>query len=215
LQFLPACVARRKTRIFLGNYCSRALSNPVGIAVALLLLDNKYPRSEERAMMTIRTIVHATDFSENSDVAFRLACALARDYDARLVVLHVVAVPPAVGYAEGIMIPDAPPLREELMQRLNEIQSDDADAVIERRLVEGDVATEILRAAQDAHGDMIVIGTHGRGGLTRLLMGSVAEQVVRRASCPVVTVRQPLPENVLFGENTAQLAATPVGSAPV
>jgi len=59
--------------------------------------------------------------------------------------------------------------------------------------VEGDVATEILRLAQETGSDLIVMGTHGRTGLARLLMGSVAEQVVRKAPCPVLTVKTPFP----------------------
>jgi nucleotide-binding universal stress UspA family protein len=58
----------------------------------------------------------------------------------------------------------------------------------------GDPAAEILRVAQAVKADLIVLGTHGRTGLGRLLMGSVAEQVVRRAPCPVVTVKAPLPQ---------------------
>jgi hypothetical protein len=67
-----------------------------------------------------------------------------------------------------------------------------ADARAERRLEEGDAVTEILRVAEEAPADLIVLGTHGRTGLARLLMGSVAEQVVRRAPCPVLTVKAPL-----------------------
>jgi nucleotide-binding universal stress UspA family protein len=62
---------------------------------------------------------------------------------------------------------------------------------VERQVGEGDSAVEILRAAQDLKADLIVMGTHGRTGLGRLLMGSVAEQVVRKAPCPVLTVRTP------------------------
>jgi nucleotide-binding universal stress UspA family protein len=64
----------------------------------------------------------------------------------------------------------------------------------ERRLEEGDPATEICRVANEAGCELIAIGTHGRTGLGRLLMGSVAEQVVRRAPCPVLTVKAPFAE---------------------
>jgi nucleotide-binding universal stress UspA family protein len=143
-------------------------------------------------MLPIRTILHATDFSDSSSFAFRLACALARDYSARLIVLHVAAPPPVVGYAEGIMIPEPEEGLEELQVKLDEMQPHEPGVAVERRLVEGNSTTEILRAAQETHCDLIVIGTHGRRGLPRLLMGSVAEKVVRRAPCPVLTVRQPL-----------------------
>jgi universal stress protein A len=60
-------------------------------------------------------------------------------------------------------------------------------------VAEGDPAEMILRVAEEVHADLIVMGTHGRTGLSRLLMGSVAEQVVRRAPCPVLTMKAPFP----------------------
>ena len=65
---------------------------------------------------------------------------------------------------------------------------------IDHRLTDGEPYAEILRVAEDDGCDLIVMGTHGRKGLRRLLMGSVAEQVVRQASCPVMTVKTPFPE---------------------
>jgi len=61
----------------------------------------------------------------------------------------------------------------------------------ERQLVEGDPVSEILRVAREMPADLIVMGTHGRTGLERLLMGSVAEEVLRKATCPVLTVKRP------------------------
>jgi nucleotide-binding universal stress UspA family protein len=157
-------------------------------------------------MLTIRTILHPTDFSDNADCAFSLAGALARDYGARLIVLYVATPPPVVGYAEGIRIPDPRESHELLRQELHRLRAADPGVEMEHRLVEGDGAAEILRTAKETHCDLIVLGTHGRTGLTRLLMGSVAEQVVRRAECPVVTVRQSLTEELV----SATVAATPV-----
>ena len=141
-------------------------------------------------MLAIKTILHATDFSERSDFALRLACALARHYGARLVILHVAEPPTAVA-AEGVlMLPptiDLEPLRE----RLQQLRPEDPKILVEHRLVQGGAAEEILQAAQECKCDLIVMGTHGRTGLGRLLMGSVAEQVVRKAACPVVTVKTP------------------------
>jgi nucleotide-binding universal stress UspA family protein len=168
---------------------------------------NKLLEREEHAMLPIRTILHATDFSQSANFAFSLACALARDYGARLVILHVAAPPPIVGYAEGIMVPEPAESFEELRERLNAVQPQDPEINVNRRLVEGDAASEILRAAKDANCNIIVIGTHGRSGLSRLLMGSVAEQVVRRAECPVLSVRQPFGEAVHAAEG-AEIAAT-------
>jgi len=149
-------------------------------------------------MLPIRTILHPTDFSVRSEPAFQLACALTRDYGARLVVLHV-AVPPTVVYGEGILPPDPEILRREAQEQLDRLQAPQADVRAERRLVEGDPATEVLHVAQEIGANLIVMGTHGRTGLGRLLMGSVAEQVVRQAACPVLTVKTPYPETVPVG----------------
>ncbi|HZT97099.1 MAG TPA: universal stress protein [Chloroflexota bacterium] len=141
-------------------------------------------------MLPIRTILHPTDFSEYSGYAFQLACDLARDYDARLIVLHVAA-PPVVVYGEGVLPPEPKDYKERLRERLQQVVIQDPKIPIEHRLIEGDAAREILRLAGEAKCNLIVMGTHGRTGLGRLLMGSVAEQVVRKAPCPVLTVKIP------------------------
>ncbi len=133
-------------------------------------------------MLPIQTILHPTDFSERSGYAFQLACSLARDRGARLIVLHVMPVP---------LVQEKFLYREEMAGALNRLGAPDAQVRLERRLEEGDAATQILRVAEETGCDLIVLGTHGRTGLGRLLMGSVAEQVLRRASCPVLTVKAP------------------------
>jgi nucleotide-binding universal stress UspA family protein len=147
-------------------------------------------------MLQIRTILHPTDFSTHSEHAFELACSLARDYGARLVVLHVLERPP-IAYTGVMMAPPPPPPPEEERQAVREqllrIQATDPKVHIEHRLEEGDAATAILQVAQEAKCDLIVMGTHGRTGLGRLLMGSVAEKVLRSTTCPVLTVKTPLP----------------------
>jgi nucleotide-binding universal stress UspA family protein len=141
-------------------------------------------------MLTIRKILHATDFSEQSDNAFRLACALARDYAASLVLVHVHS--PFVAYGDGMVAVLPADYTDELRQKLQAIDPHDPKVVIERRLLEGDPATEVLRLAREAKCDLIIMGTHGRTGLGRLLIGSVAEEVVRKASCPVLTIKAPM-----------------------
>ena len=136
-------------------------------------------------MLAIQTILHPTDFSERSGYAFRLACSLARDRDARLIVLHVMPV----SLAE-----EKRGFGEEIAEELNRMEIPDPKINVERRLEEGDPAPQILRVAQGTGSDLIVMGTHGRTGLDRLLMGSVAEQVVRGAFCPVLTVKTPFPQ---------------------
>jgi nucleotide-binding universal stress UspA family protein len=166
-------------------------------------------QSEEQTMLAIRTILHPTDFSERSDFAFRLACSLARDYGARLIVLHV-AEPPAPICSDGLVVP-APQVynMEALRVQLHKIVPRNAKIPIEHRLIEGDAALQILNSAEETKCDVIVMGTHGRTALSRLLMGSVAENLVRKAPCPVVTVKSPLPEACHPRKNTSEAAGSP------
>jgi nucleotide-binding universal stress UspA family protein len=138
-------------------------------------------------MLAIHTILHPTDFSAYSQSAFQLACALARDYGARVVVLHVAAPPPLM-YGEGSLPPDPDLFLQEGQEQLRQLVVPDASVAVERRFEEGEIAATILRVADDLQADLIAMGTHGRTGLRRLLMGSVAESVVRRAHCPVLTL---------------------------
>jgi nucleotide-binding universal stress UspA family protein len=141
-------------------------------------------------MLSVRTILYPTDFSACSEDAFRFATSLARDNQARLVILHVATPPPLVtpGELQKILEP-ATGYRHELKELLGKVYAADPGITAEHRLTDGDPATEILSVAKDLPCDLIVMGTHGRTGLGRLLLGSVAEQVLRAAPCPVVTVR--------------------------
>jgi nucleotide-binding universal stress UspA family protein len=141
-------------------------------------------------MLPIRKILHPTDFSEYSEAAFRLACALARDYGAPLVVLHVTS-PSAVAYPEGMFVLPPALTAPDLDDYLVRLRPASEGVTIDPRLVEGSPAHEIVQFATEELCDLIVLGTHGRTGLGRLLMGSVAEHVVRKAPCPVLTVKAP------------------------
>lgn len=156
-------------------------------------------------MFPIKRILHPTDFSEPSVAAFELACALARDYEAELILLHSYA-PPAVYAPDGIAVPM--PAEDVYRSRvqLNEIRPDDPTVKVRRLLVEGNPVDEILTHARDETVDLIVMGTHGASGLTRLLMGSVAESVTRRAECPVLTLRKPFHPAI----ESADIAAEPM-----
>jgi nucleotide-binding universal stress UspA family protein len=142
-------------------------------------------------MLAIKHVLHPTDFSDGSELAFRLACSLARDYGARLSVVHV-ALPPTIVYGEGVVPPEPQDWLDLAREKLARLLPPDPKIAVDHRLIEGDVVDEILRTAADTGSDVIVMGTHGRTGLGRFLMGSVAEQVVRKAPCPVVTVKTPL-----------------------
>lgn len=139
-------------------------------------------------MLTLKAILHPTDFSPSSEVALKLAASLARDHGARLEVVHVVQ-PPAVAIGESLLEPAWEEIKQEARAALDSLPSPDPALPLEKRLLDGDPAEQILQAAADLGCDLIVMGTHGRGGLARLLMGSVAEQVVRKAACPVLTLK--------------------------
>jgi nucleotide-binding universal stress UspA family protein len=145
-------------------------------------------------MLPIRTILHPTDFSKHSDYAFRLACSFAQAHGAKIHVLHI-ARGPVIAPVEGVIPPEPERYKEELTEKLNQMQGEDPNILVEHQLVfVGDPAAEICRVAHAIKAELIVMGTHGRTGLGRLLMGSVAAKVVREAPCPVVTVKIPLSE---------------------
>ncbi len=143
-------------------------------------------------MPGIQTILHPTDFSENSLPAFETACALARENHARLVVLHVM-IPSA---SPLLQAPPPDPLKsaesQESIAHLPWPQPVGPPVRVEHRVAEGDSAEEILRLSQSLACDLVVMGTHGKTGLSRLLTGSVAEEVLRKARCPVLVVKTPL-----------------------
>jgi nucleotide-binding universal stress UspA family protein len=134
-------------------------------------------------MRPLKRILVPTDWSELSARALQFAAFLARDPDAELIVLYVVPLPslmygpPPESYLENE--------RDELCR----VRPSDPNLRVRHLLSEGEPAAAILQAARETNADLIVMGTHGRTGLDRLVVGSVAEQVVRRAPCPVLTVR--------------------------
>lgn len=139
--------------------------------------------------MKAKKIIFPTDFSHCGDAALKLATSLARDTGATLLIVHVEE--PPVAYGGGEMYYGVPePASEDLQRMLEAIVPTDPSVPFEHRLTTGDPAGAIARLAEDEKADLIVMGTHGRTGLTRLLMGSVAEAVVRRAPCPVLTYKQ-------------------------
>ena len=105
-----------------------------------------------------------------------------------MIITHVHE--PATPYSAGDVAVDlGDPTEESLRERLAEVTPTDASVPHRHLLLYGDPISQIVHAAEEQRVDMIVMGTHGRTGLTRLLMGSVAEAVVRRAACPVLIVK--------------------------
>ena len=144
-------------------------------------------------MITVRNILVATDFSDSARAALAHGQALAHAFHATLHVLHVVTEPlnepwsgfvPAASFMETVEH-----LRSEARQRLEKLVRDGSKAIVATAW--GDAADEILKYAEVHRIDVIVCGTHGRRGWDRLLMGSVAERIVRLAASPVWTIHAP------------------------
>lgn len=144
--------------------------------------------------MKIKSILYPTDFSEGAEPALDYAISLAKDYKARLCLLHVIqelAVAPSwyegVFPIENLYLGIEEGADQEMDRIIGKSGVDKVDKIVSR----GHPATEILRIAGEKGVDLIVIGTHGRTGVDHILFGSTAEKVVRQASCPVLTVRIP------------------------
>jgi len=152
-------------------------------------------------MLLLRTILHPTDFSPAAEYAFKLAASLAREHGAELLVLHVR--PPKVREVPVWL------QKEEIWEEFHRLEQTDPhirDIRIRSEFVDGDPAREILSMAEKVGCDLIVMGTHGRTGLNRVLMGSVAEQVSRKAVCPVLTVKDILATPALVSASSVAAA---------
>ena len=163
-------------------------------------------------MIRLTTILVPSDFSECSDAALRYGLELARRFDARLHLLHVVQDPLTQPWAaEGF----SAPLFEAVEKWQREAKARLAAAIplsdVGRVTVSATVAwpyAEILRYAAANDVDLIVMGTHGRSGVSHMLLGSIAERVVRHAPCPVLTVRHPQREFVNDSVDMVTASAT-------
>jgi nucleotide-binding universal stress UspA family protein len=144
--------------------------------------------------MQIKTILFPTDFSNGARAAMDHAVSLARDYKAKLILLYVIQ---DISIAEWY-IPSSLSVTDlvEDMQRSADKEMDkwagEVSAKVketEKLVVRGVPFVEIIKTAKEKNADLIVIGTHGRTGIDHMLFGSTAEKVVRKAPCPVLTVR--------------------------
>lgn len=149
-------------------------------------------------MADIKKILFATDFSDNSRYALTFALSFAQRYDAMLYVLHVIQQPsyPLGMYAEisfDAMDKFSQSISEAVQKEMQTLKEKDLTGCskYECLIVHGTPFLEILRMAKEKNVELIVVGTHGRTGLDHVLFGSTAEKVVRRAPCPVLSVRLP------------------------
>jgi nucleotide-binding universal stress UspA family protein len=135
-------------------------------------------------MIRVNKILYPTDFSSYSNQAYFHALGLAEAYKAGLTVLYVYT--PGSEGADG-----SGGDKRYWRDQLEQIRPANASIPVSHVFLEGDAAGEIVRYAADAAVDLIVLGTHGRTGVERLLMGSVAEKVMRDAPCSVLVVKLP------------------------
>ena len=142
-------------------------------------------------MPEIRTILCPVDFSDTSDHALQYALELAKKFDAKVQAVHVYQLP-VYAMPDGAVLP-GPELASAITERIHQ----DLTALrkrypgVETHLLEGVPHVEINALANKIEASMIVMGTHGRSGLAHMLIGSVAERVVRTSPIPVLTIRGP------------------------
>jgi len=139
---------------------------------------------------TRQKILVATDFSEGGDEALTQAMEMAATTRAAIELVHVIV--PSEEFAYDSVHFDLAPgalylsIDRRLSERADRVKA--AGLASTTKILEGSAVAEITQRARSIDADLIVVGTHGRTGLNRAMMGSVAERVVRRASCPVLTV---------------------------
>jgi nucleotide-binding universal stress UspA family protein len=143
--------------------------------------------------MRISKILVPYDFSEHSEKALSWAVGLAEKFDCRILALHVVQPPTYPPMMTGFMDPSQfeVGLQEDAGKKLKDAAAREKKARIDTRVLVGEPFWDICRVAKDEKADLIVMGSHGRTGLAHVLLGSVAERVVRHSPCPVlVTTRK-------------------------
>jgi nucleotide-binding universal stress UspA family protein len=149
-------------------------------------------------MAMFQTLVHPTDFDEPSKEAFRVARSLAEAHGARVVVLHVVP-PPAIVVQDGRVVLDPKdPEPVDLWPEYRMLQADTPKVPVQYAVLVGD-KTEAKHLLEEkirelGEGVLLVMGSHGRRGISRFLWGNKAEEVVRECPCPVLVVKSPTPK---------------------
>jgi nucleotide-binding universal stress UspA family protein len=141
--------------------------------------------------LAFKAIMVATDFSPPADLALEYARTLAKRFGASLHLVHVVEEPFPIG-TEGY-VPEVADFRKSVLQDAHQRLTTSLAAIPEGATGEvliGNPAQRISEAAAEKNADLLVMGTHGRGRMAHVLMGSVAERVLRTAPCPVLTVRE-------------------------
>lgn len=148
-------------------------------------------------MNNIKKILVPVDFSENSRIALDWAMSIADKVGARVILFHALDIPAELKVrAERHLVLDAAYTKRVKDEAAKELRAfageyDEVKITVAPNVAEGKPFVQIIKAAKIYDVDLIVMGTHGRSGLQQMLIGSVAEKVVRKAPCPVMTVKHP------------------------
>lgn len=145
-------------------------------------------------MIDLKRILIATDFSKHSQVALNYAAAFGKAFNAEVILCHVLESPDFLSQLPPVAEGYFPPNLTEIQEKHARVQCEQILASVglsQARvlLLHGNPYGEIVKAAKTEDVDLIIVGTHGRGAIAHILLGSVAEKIVRAAPCPVLTVR--------------------------
>ena len=168
-----------------------------------------------------RKILCPIDFSEHSLAALDVALKVAQQNDATLCLLNVVICPPGPAGLEQVPMEPYPNLEKERQEQLLNLARERIPATVryETLVVNGQPAEAVLKATRDLDANLIVMGTHGRKGLSRLVLGSVAERIVRESPTPVLTAHSsdaiPRPTTIVLSTDTQRYSALTPSSSPV
>lgn len=151
--------------------------------------------------MQLKTILVAYDFSEHAEHALAWARTMAKGWGAKIVLVHAIPPFPPMAYADALTMHalstvDLPQLEADLLSDARHhlqdlLLKEDADTPVQIKTRIADPFWGICREAEQVSADLIIMGSHGRTGFSHVLLGSVAERVVRHAPCPVLVVRLP------------------------
>lgn len=150
--------------------------------------------------MDIKMILVPTDFSEYAAYAYQWALGLAARSKAKVLLFYATPSLPYLAFPESVYYTDLAKLERDMIadaeKQLAEFAGKKGTCAVpvETRVSMGEAVWEICKVAEEFHADLIIMGSHGRTGLSHVFLGSVAERVVRHASCPVLVARLPKPK---------------------
>lgn len=150
-----------------------------------------------------KKLICATDFSDLSNQAMPYGVALAREFDAKLYICHILGLPSTAIYGE-ILLDPAEQQEKAINHAHDKIREliDDRPIAWEPLVVAGHTADEIARQAEEKHADLVITATHGRSGLKRIILGSVVERLIHTLTCPILAIPGPALKNADDAQKT-------------